>query len=290
MNFHSLKLMSDKDLVECIPKILIPNRPCEGCLVGKQSCNSYHSQANYRVKKRLELVHSYLCGPVSPPTPARNRYFMLLVDDYSRVMSVYLMKTKNEDVQVFKNFRAKVEIKIGEKIKVLRTDHGGEFLSNYFTSYCNETGLDRHYTAPYSLQQNGVMERRNRTVLEMVRSSLKFMKVPNVLWGEAVSYIVYVLNRVNTKALKDTTPYEVWTGRKPPVEHLRVFGCVGHMRVSKSYLKKLEDRSMKVVHLVVERRTKAYRVLDPDTGLIYVSRNVCFEENKSWPWETARKI
>ena len=124
----------------------------------------------------------------------------------------------------------------------------------------------------------------------MVRSSLKSMNVPDVLWGESVNHVVYLLNRVNTKALKETTPYEMWTGRKPHVEHLRVFGCVAHMLIERSHLKKLEDRSKTVVHLGVEKGTKVYRLLDPDTGAMYVSRNVVFEETKTWAWEETRRI
>ncbi|KAI3779099.1 hypothetical protein L2E82_08597 [Cichorium intybus] len=221
INFNSIKYMEEKKLVEGMPKLNIHQQPCEGCLVGKQTRSPFPTHTNYRLKKKLELIHGDLCGPVSPPTPSGNRYFMLLVDDYSRVMWVYLLKTKDEALQVFKNFRSLVEVETGEKMKVFRTDRGGEFLSKEFTTYCRETGLERHYTSPYSPQQNGVVERRNRTVLEMVRCNLKTMKMPDTLWGEAVNHSVYVLNRAHTKALKDTTPYEMWTGRKPHVEHLR---------------------------------------------------------------------
>ncbi|GJS30316.1 zinc finger, CCHC-type containing protein [Tanacetum coccineum] len=290
LNFGALKTMSDKKIVEGMPKMFIPLQLCEGCLVGKQTRNSYPTQTTYRASKRLELVHGDLCGPITPPTPTGNRYFMLLVDDYSRVMWVYLLKTKDEALEVFKNFRKKVETETGEKVKVLRTDRGGEFLSNQFTTYCNETGLERHYTSPYSPQQNGVVERRNRTVVEMVRSNLKTMCMPDVLWGEAVNHAVYVLNRVTSKALKDSTPYEMWTGRKAHLGHLRVFGCVAHMRIAKSHLKKLDDRSMKLVHLGIEKGSKAYRLLDPDTGKLYVSRDVVFEEQQAWMWEKSAKI
>lgn len=203
--FNSMKNMAEKKLIEGVPKLNIPSQPCEGCLVGKQTRNPFPAQTNYRAKRKLELIHGDLCGPVSPPTPSGNRYFMLLVDDYSKVMWVYLLKSKDEAFQTFKNFRKLVENETGEKLKTFRTDRGGEFLSNQFTMYCKETGLHRHYTSPYSPQQNGVVERRNRTVLEMVRCNLKTMEMPNVLWGEAVSHSVYVLNRAHTKALKDTT-------------------------------------------------------------------------------------
>ncbi|KAI3753573.1 hypothetical protein L2E82_25630 [Cichorium intybus] len=124
----------------------------------------------------------------------------------------------------------------------------------------------------------------------MVRCNLKTMKIPDTLWGEAVNHSVYVLNRAHTKALKDTTPYEMWTGRKPHVEHLRVFGCVAHMKVSKGHLKKLDERSKRLVHLGVEKGSKAYRLVDPDTGKIYVSRDVVFEEQEGWVWEKSSKI
>nr|GFA41802.1 retrotransposon protein, putative, unclassified [Tanacetum cinerariifolium] len=106
---------------------------------------------------------------------------------------------------------------------------------------------------------------RNRSVLEIVRSYLKTMNVPNVLWGEAVNHAIYVLNRVSTKALKDATPYEMWTGRKPHVGHLRVFGCTTHMKIAKNHLDKLEDRSKRVVDVV-------------------------FKEDQTWNWEKTTKI
>ena len=191
---------------------------------------------------------------------------------------------------MFKNFRSLVETETGEKVKVFRTDRGGEFLSNKFKKYCEETGLQRQYTSPYSPQQNGVVERRNRTVLEMVRLNLKTMSMPDVLWGEAIAHYVYILNRVQTKALKDSTPFEMWTGRKPHIDHLKVFGCVAHMKIVKGHLKKLEDRSIRLVHLGIEKGSKAYRLLDPNSGKVYVNRDVVFEEERNWVWEKSQRI
>ncbi|GKD49947.1 zinc finger, CCHC-type containing protein, partial [Tanacetum coccineum] len=142
INFNSMKFMAEKKLIEGMPKLNIPPQPCEGCLVGKQTRNPFPTHTSYKAKKRIELIHGDLCGLVSPPTPLGNRYFMLLVDDYSGVMWVYLLKTKDEALQVFKNFRGNVEVETGEKMKVFRIDRGGEFLLNQFTTYCNETGLE----------------------------------------------------------------------------------------------------------------------------------------------------
>lgn len=173
----------------------------------------------------------------------------------------------------------------GKRIKVFRTDRGGEFISKDFVEYCENAGIKRHLTAPYSPQQNGVVERRNRTVVAMARSILKAMKVPSEFWGEAARHSVYLLNRLPTRALTGMTPYEAWKNKKPDVRHLRVFGCVAHMKIPSVHTTKLNDRSKMVVHLGREVGTKAYRLYDPITGSIHVSRDVVFEEKRAWTWE-----
>lgn len=108
--------------------------------------------------------------------------------------------------------------------------------------------------------------------------------------GEAVRHAVYVLNRVTTKALKEKTPYEAWSGRKPNLEHLKVFGCIAHTKVVRVHLRKLENRSKPLVYLGTELGSKAYRLLDPDNGTICVSRDVCFEEDREWSWRNSVKF
>lgn len=144
----------------------------------------------------LELVHTDLCGPISPSTKGGNKYFLLLVDYFSRVMWVYMLSSKDEAFDAFKRFRVAVEKESEKNIKVLRSDRGGEFVSKQFDDYCKSAGITRHLTAPYSPQQNGVVERRNRTIVAMARSFLKERQVPADLWGEAVRHSVYVLNRL----------------------------------------------------------------------------------------------
>ncbi|GJX91101.1 putative RNA-directed DNA polymerase [Tanacetum coccineum] len=194
VNFQKLKEMCDKNLVHGLKAIEKPDALCKGCLEGKQTRNPYPTQTLYKAKERLELIHADICGPISPPTPAGNRYFFLLVDDFSRVMWVYMLKSKDEALGMFQKFRVLVENETGVKVKTLRTDRGGEFNSKAFTEYCEDTGLKHHFTAPYSPQQNGVVERRNRSVIEMARSMMKSMEVPDTLWGEAVRQAVYIQN------------------------------------------------------------------------------------------------
>lgn len=122
-------------------------------------------------------------------------------------------------------------------------------MSHEFNSWSNTNGIQRHLTAPYSPQQNIIVERRNKTMMEMARSMLKHMCMPNWLWGEAIRHSTYLLNRVATRALKDKTPFEVFRSKKPNISHLRVFGCIGYAKVEKQILRKLDDRLRMLVHL-----------------------------------------
>jgi transposase InsO family protein len=184
-------------------------------------------------------VYVDLCGPVTPATAGGNKYFMLLVDDHSRWMQVFLLKSKDQAVEAFVGYKAEVENFTGCRIKTLRSDRGGEFLAGVFAGVCEQAGIKRQLTAPYTPQQNGVVEKRNRTVMEMPRTLLKSMKVRGKFWGESVRHVVYLLNRLPTKVLGDVTPYESWTRRKPSLGHLKMFGCTAHARNSAPHMKNL---------------------------------------------------
>lgn len=198
--------------------------------------------------------------------------------------TILLMK-KSEAFEKFKTFKSLVEQETQERIKTLRTDRGGEFVSTEFQVYCEKYGIKRHLTAPYSPQKNGVVERRNRTLLEITRSILKHMNMPNYLWGEAVRHATYLINRVATGSLSNKTPYEALRGRKPNLSHLKIFGCVCYARTESVGRRKLDDRSRSLVHLGTEPGSKSYRLLDTTRKRIVVSRDVVFDERLQWNWE-----
>lgn len=196
-----------------------------------------------------------------------------------------MLKSKDEALEAFKKFKALVENETEQTMKILRIDRGGEFCSNNFNKFCTENGITRHYTTPYTPQQNGVVERRNRTVVAMTRIILTGMNLPSMLWGKAIRHSVYILNRRPTKILHGRTLYEAWTGKKPDLSYLKIFGWVGYMKVPYVHIIKLDNRSKAVVYLGKEPRTKGYRLYDPNTGSLYVSRDVIFDESKTCVWE-----
>ncbi|KAK9053340.1 hypothetical protein SSX86_029973 [Deinandra increscens subsp. villosa] len=284
VNVHTLEQMTSSGIVLGVPRIKGDSQICDTCLAGKQIRNSFPKESEYKTKNILELVSMDLCGPMTPATKTGIRYFMLLVDEHSRYMWVYFLKNKNEAFEVFKSFKSEIEGKLGSKIKSLRSDRGGEFTSQEFNEFCSLNGIYRLLTTPYSPQQNVIVERRNRSIMNMTRCLLKEMNIPKVYWAEGVRRAVYIQNRLPTKSLRDTTPYTVIKGRKPNLQHLKIFGCVGHVITLGPDIKKLDTRSNPMVYLGVQEGTKGYRMLDVEKCKIVISRDVKFEENRQWNW------
>ncbi|GJZ50793.1 zinc finger, CCHC-type containing protein [Tanacetum coccineum] len=258
LNFDDINKMTRKGLVEGIPRINHAGQICDACLLGKHSRTPFPNQAKFRSKNPLDLVYGDLCGPISPATHSGKKLIFLLVDDCTRFMWAYFLTSKDQAFSTFKEFRQKIEMEMRMKVRMLRTDRGGEFTSNEFTKYCKENGIARQLTAPYSPQQNGV--------------------------AEAVRHAIYILNRVPTRALEDKTPYEALYNRKPNLENLRIFGCTAYAKITIPHLKKLDDRSIPMIYLGVEEGSKACRLYDPIAKKKHVSRDVKFMETKPWDW------
>ena len=284
LNFHTLKEMSRLKMVEGFPQIDIPNQLYQSCVAGKQHRSSFPKGSLFRASKPLELVYIDICGPISPSTLGGSRYFLLIVDDFSRLMWVSMLKSKSDALTEFKRFKALAEAEQDTHIKCLRSDRGGEFTSEAFADFYIAHGIKRQLTAPYSPQQNGIVERKNRTILSLVRSMLKEKSLPRELWGEAVNTAVYLLNRSSTRSLHGSTPYEAWTGQKPSISHLRVFGSIVHVKCTKTPQKKLEDRSTPMVFIGYKVGTKAYHCFDPVKTTVHISRDTLFEEDAKWDW------
>jgi hypothetical protein len=207
------------------------------------------------------------------------RYFIFFIDDYTRMTWVYFLKAKSEAFEKFVNFQHMVENETREKVASLRTDNGGEFTSTEFNDYCQNNGIKRQLTNSYTLQQNGVTERMNKTLMGMARFMMYFKGLRTKYWSEAVHTTFYLINRSPTSSLDGKTPYEAWYGFKPNVNHLRVFGSTFYALVPKEKRTKLENQSMKCTFIGYFDEKKGYRLLSD--GKFIVSRDVFFYETKS---------
>ena len=150
----------------------------------------------------LELVHADLCGPMKTESLNGSRYFLMFTDDLTRMSWVYFLSLKSDALEMFKKFKAYVEKQSGCVIKKLRTDNGGEFCSNDFDAFCEEFGIYKQLTAPYTPEQNGVAERKNQTVVEIARSMLKAKNLPNLFWAEAVATAISSATFLRQKLFK----------------------------------------------------------------------------------------
>jgi hypothetical protein len=266
----------------------MPEEICEECVKSKQHRGSFSKDAISKTKCTLEVVYSDVCGPMQVNSYGGNRYFVSFVDDFSRKIWTYLISKKSEVLSVFKKFKSVVERQSEHKLKTLRTDGGGEYVSHDFAAFCDNEGITHEVIPPYTPQQNGSAERRNRTIMNMVRCMLKSKHLPKELWGEAVSTATYILNRCPTKRLNGTTPEEAWSGSKPNVEHLKVFGSIAYKHVPDQLRKKLDDKSETMI-LVGYHPTGGYKLYDPVSKVTVISRDVVFDELKEWDWDKAEK-
>ncbi|PNX69219.1 equilibrative nucleoside transporter 3-like protein, partial [Trifolium pratense] len=161
---------------------------------------------------------------------------------------------------------------------------GGEYTSNEFRSFCESNGIKHEVTAPYTPQHNDIAERKNRIIVNMVRSMIKEKGLPTYLWGEATATAAYLLNRCPTKRLENVTPEEAWSGIKPCVKHLRVFGSLCFRHIPDQLRRKLDDKAQAVV-MVDYHSTGSYKLYDPIEKKVMFSKDVKFDEASSWNWE-----
>jgi transposase InsO family protein len=166
-------------------------------------------------------------------------YYVFFIDDHSRKTWIYFLKNKDGVLEKFQDFKAQIENKTRRKIKILRSYNGGEYTSKEFNSFCIETGMKMEFTVPYNPQQNGVAERKNRTIIEEKKAMRHDQSLPMTLWVEARMTTVYVKNRSPHKILKNITLDEAFTGVNPEIGHFGIFGCLVYLRIPKENRSKL---------------------------------------------------
>jgi hypothetical protein len=236
IHFDNLVKVNKREAVREMPQIMKPtNTLCKHCQQGKQTKTRFKSK-EYPMTRPMEIVHTDLVGPTTTKGLKGEKYFMLLVDDYTRMTTVFFLKNKSEAFENFKIYKETVENEMDSKIKCLRSDSGGEFTSKKFMDYCNNHGIKRKFFVSMTPQHNRVVERKNKTVQEMAQTMLTDSKLTDIFWTQAVYKIVHFQNRVMLRNNTDKTPYKLWKGRPTNVNHFRVFG-------SKCYIKR-EDGGM----------------------------------------------
>jgi hypothetical protein len=250
---------------------------CEVCLQGKMVRTPFPKRSD-RTSELLELIHSDVCGPMRVQSMSKARYFIEFIDDCSRWTVVRFLRSKSEAIEATKEFITMVENQQGKKIKTFQTDNGGEYTSEQFDNLLKGLGITRRFTIPHNPEQNGIAERKNRTLLDMARCLMLQSGLPPSFWAEAVNTANYIRNRCPSKSLGGRTPYEVWTGKKPNVSHFREFGCRVFRLDRQPNRGKFDSRAKEGVFLGYSEESKGYRVWMPNERKVEITRDVKFLE------------
>ena len=273
----SLKLLANQGLLKGLKVCKLDI--CEHCIKGKQTRVKFGT-AIHNTKGILDYVHSDVWGPSKSVSMGGKNYYVSFVDDFSRRVWVYTLKSKDEVLGVFLIWKKMVETQTGRKIKCLRTDNGGEYTSDPFMKVCQDEGIVRHFTVRHTPQQNGVAERMNRTLLEKVRCMLSNAGLGREFWAEAITYACHLINRLSSTAINGKTPLEVWYD-KPAIDYnfLHVFGSIAYYHVKES---KLDPRAKKAIFMGISSGVKGYRLWCSEKEKIIFSRDVTFDESAMW--------
>lgn len=269
-------LIEDMKIVECGVVEL-----CEPCAKGKMSRVPFPKKSLSKTKEPLDLIHSDVCGHMQTTTPSGKRFMVTLIDDFSRFTVIRLLSHKSEVESCIKQFVEMVKNKFNKKPKVIRSDRGGEYTGKVLGDYLKSEGIQSQLTTAYSPQQNGVAERKNRSIIEMARCMLLNANLPHTFWGEAVSTAVYIQNRTITRAT-NSIPIERWDGTKVSLNHLKVFGTKCFVHIPAEKRKKWDKTSTEMIFMGYDNASKAYRCYDPATKKLTVSRDVKFDNNSQF--------
>lgn len=278
INFDYIYDTSKNQSVNGLPKIGKPTEQCEVCVIAKTSRVSFKPLTYRRSKTPLQLVYLDVCGPLPVSSQGGGRYILSVIDDFSRFVTIYILKTKDEAFDVFKNYHKRMERLTKQELVCIRTDNGGEFCNNEFNAYLNQCGVKHEKTNAYTPEENSVCERYHRTILDGVKAMLKESKLEDKWWAEAAACFTHVWNRIGHKEKK--TPFELFLKRKPTVSYFKVFGCKAYVGIPKQNRNKLQMRTKEGVMLGYAFDTKGYRIWLPEENRLIETCNVKFNEQK----------
>ncbi|GJW34888.1 retrovirus-related pol polyprotein from transposon TNT 1-94 [Tanacetum coccineum] len=226
LNFDYINLLSKKDIVIGLPKLkYVKDHLCSSCEVSKAKRSSFKSKTVPSSKGRLNLLHMDLCGPMRVASINGKKYILVIVDDYSRYTWTLFLRSKDETPEVLKEFLTMIQRNLQAPVISVRTDRGTEFLNKTLNAFFKEEGIEHQTSTPRTPEQNGVVERRNRTLVEAARTMLSASKLPLFFWAEAIATACYTQNRSIIIPTHEKTAYHIINDRKPSIKHLHIFGC-----------------------------------------------------------------
>ncbi|WVZ76984.1 hypothetical protein U9M48_024890 [Paspalum notatum var. saurae] len=268
VGMSTLKKQMKKDLNITFEK----DKLCSACQAGKQVANTHPSKIFMSTSRPLELLHIDLFGPTTYTSIGGNNYGFVIVDDFSRYTWVYFLGDKTEVAHVFSKFAKRAQNDVNTSIVKIRSDNGREFDNTNIEEYCDEVGIKHEFSATYAPHQNGVVERKNKTLITLARSMLDEYGTSEKFWAEAINTACCASNLLFPHRLLDKTPYELLNGRKPNISYFR----------KHQHLGKFQKRCDIGFLLGYSSKSKAYRVFNNATGMVEETYDMEFDESNGF--------
>ncbi|KAJ9547059.1 hypothetical protein OSB04_019602 [Centaurea solstitialis] len=280
LNFKTLNQLCINNLVIGLPDYRYTKESlCSACEKGKQTRASFKSKQISSISSPLQLLHMDLFGPVNVQSIGGKKYTLVIVDEYSRYTWVFFLRAKSDAPEEIILFVRKMEKLNNLTVRSIRSDHGTEFKNSTLESFFEQKGISQNFSSVRTPQQNGVAERRNRTLIEAARSMLSEANLATQFWAEAVNTACYTQNRSLIVKRFRRTAYELFRNRKPSIKHLHIFGCVCYILNNKDNLGKFDSKSDDGIFLGYSSISKTYRVFNKRRQTIEETIHVKFDES-----------
>jgi hypothetical protein len=228
--------------------------------------------------KPFELIHMDLFGPTAYTSIGGNKYGFVIVDDFTRYTWVFFLNDKSDTFDILKSFLKRIHNEFDTIVKKVRSDNGSEFKNTRVDELCDNYGIRHQFSPKYTPQSNGLVERKNRTLIDMARSMLSEYDVSQSFWAEAINTACYYSNRLYCHPLMEKTPYELLNGRKPNISYFRVFGCKCYILKKGTRLGKFDKKCDEGFLVGYSTTSKAYRVWNNTSGVLEEVHDVEFDE------------
>nr|GEX64624.1 hypothetical protein [Tanacetum cinerariifolium] len=279
LNFDTINLLSKNDIVIGLPKLkFVKDHLCSSCELGKAKRKSIQTKTTPSSKRRLQLLHMDLCGPVRVESINGKKYVLVIVDDYSRYTWTHFLRSKDETPKVLIYFLRLVQRGLHAQVRIVQTNKGTEFLNKTFHAYFASEGINHQTFVARTPKQNDVVKRRNRTLVEAARTMLSAAKVPLFFWAEAIATTCFTQNRSLVIPRHEKTPYHIINDRKPSVKFFYIFGSLCYIVRDGENLDKIKEKGDACIFVGYSTQSRAYMVFNKRTRVIVETIHVNFDE------------
>jgi hypothetical protein len=276
-NLH--KLQKDDHVLGLMNIVFDKDRPCGACQARKQVGAPHHAK-NIMTTNHIETLHMDLFDPIAYISIG-GKYGLIIVYDYSHFTWVFFLHDKSETQEVFKKFLVRAQNEFDAKVKKINSDNGSEFKNTQVEDYLDHEGINHEFSAPYTLQQNMLVKRKNMTLILSVSTMLDEYKTSDHFWAKAINTACHAVNRPYLHRLLKKTPYKLLTGNKPNVSYFRVFGSKCYVILKRPKSSMFAPNVYESFMLSYDSNSRAYHVFNKDFGCVETTCDAVFDETNA---------